>query len=46
MNDAAGTPAATRVAIVGAGRVGLALADMLRAGGGYSVLVADCTEEA
>lgn len=46
MSAAAGTPAGTRVAIVGAGRVGLALADMLRAGGGYRVLVADCTEEA
>lgn len=50
MNAAAGAPAGmptgTKVAIVGAGRVGLALADMLRAGDGYRVLVADCTEEA
>lgn len=37
---------ATRVAIVGAGHVGLALAGMLRASGDYDVLLADCTEEA
>lgn len=36
----------TRVAIVGAGRVGLCLAEMLAATGDYAVVAADCTEEA
>lgn len=35
-----------KIAIVGAGSVGLALAEMLRQSGDWSVLLADCTEEA
>lgn len=35
-----------RVAVIGAGRVGRCLAEMLAATGDYSVLAADCTDEA
>ena len=35
-----------KVAIVGAGRVGLCLAELLAATGDYAVVAADCTEEA
>lgn len=35
-----------RVAVVGAGRVGLCLAEMLAATGNYAVVAADCTDEA
>ncbi|WP_048647077.1 saccharopine dehydrogenase family protein [Nitratireductor soli] len=35
-----------KIAIVGAGSVGLALAEMLRQGGDWSILLADSTEEA
>jgi saccharopine dehydrogenase-like NADP-dependent oxidoreductase len=39
-------PRALKVAIIGAGSVGLALADMLAASGDYAVLLADCVEDA
>ncbi len=35
-----------RIAVVGAGRVGLCLAEMLAGSGDYAVLAADCTDEA
>lgn len=35
-----------RVVVIGAGRVGLCLAEMLAATGDYEVVAADCTEEA
>jgi saccharopine dehydrogenase-like NADP-dependent oxidoreductase len=36
----------TKVAIIGAGRVGFCLAEMLAEAGGYDVVAADCTDEA
>jgi saccharopine dehydrogenase-like NADP-dependent oxidoreductase len=36
----------TKVAIVGAGRVGICLAQMLAEAGGYDVVAGDCTDEA